>query len=226
MNMPNMSVTRQLIAKDLYLFRWLLVGTTGAGLVGLAAAATGEVGFNIGFLLWLTALIALGVMLALFGIAQERKERSLLFVMSLPLSPRDYVRTKLLGLLLCFLLPWGLLSLGACVLILAMPGIPDGLIVYALLLCFYLLLNYALVLCGALHISSEAGMGGVIILTNMSVSLFMMGVGRIPALASHMWAPEPVWNAAFWQFLAFEIGATLLVLCLPLFVAARRRDIL
>ncbi len=218
-------LTRKLIAKDLFLFRWLIAAVLLAGFAGLLIAATGETGFSIGFLLWLTALIALGVMLALFGIAQERKDRSLLFVMSLPLSPRDYVRAKLLGLLLCFALPWAALSLGACALILLAPAIPDGLLAYALLLCFYLLLNYALVLSGALHITSEAGMGGLIIVTNMSVSLFMMGVGRIPALASHMWAPEPVWNAAFWQFLAVEIVATLLVLALPLFVAARRRDI-
>ena len=219
------TLTRKLAAKDLYLFRWLIAGAVLAGFVGLAVAGLGETGFSIGFLLWLTALIALGVMLALFGIANERKERALLFVMSLPLSPQDYVRAKLFGLLLCFVLPWAALSAGAFALILMVPGIPDGLLPYAVLLCFYLLLNYALVLSGALHIASEAGMGAVIIVTNMSVSLFMMGVGRIPAIASHMWTPEPVWNAAFWQFLAFEIGTTVLVLSLPLFVAARRRDI-
>ena len=219
------TLTRKLAAKDLYLFRWLIAGGMLAGFVGLAVASLGETGFSIGFLLWLTALIALGVMLALFGIANGRKERALLFVMSLPLSPQDYVRAKLLGLLLCFVLPWAALSAGAFALILLAPAIPDGLLPYAVLLCFYLLLNYALVLSGALHIVSEAGMGAVIIVTNMSVSLFMMGVGRIPAIAGHMWAPQPVWNAAFWQFLAFEIGTTVLVLSLPLFVAARRRDI-
>lgn len=220
------TVSRKLIAKELYLFRWLIVAAVGAGLSGTAVAASGEMGFSIGFLLWLTALIALGVMLAFLGVAQERKERSLLFVMSLPLSPRDYVRTKLAGLLLCFLLPWAVLSASACVLILVMPGIADGLVVYAVLLCFYLLLNYAIVLSGALHITSEVGMGVLIILTNMSVSLFMMGVPRLPELGRHMLAAEPVWNAAFWQVLAGEIGATLVVLSLPLFVAARRRDIL
>ena len=62
--------------------------------------------FNIGMLIWLTTIIAFGVMLAMLGIANERKERALQFVLSLPLSHGDYVRTKMLGLMLCFLVPW------------------------------------------------------------------------------------------------------------------------
>jgi ABC-type Na+ efflux pump permease subunit len=219
-------LTRKLVAKELHLYRWLLVGATAAGFAGLLSAASGEVGFNIGFIVWLTAVIALGVMLALFGVASERKERSQLFILSLPLSHRDYVRAKLLGLLACFLLAWAALSAGALALIVVMPGIPDGLLPYAVLLCIFLLMNFAVVLCGALHIASEAAMGGLIILTNMSVSLFMMGVGRIPGLGQHMQAPAPVWNTPFWLLLAAQLAATGLALALPLFTAARRRDIL
>jgi ABC-type Na+ efflux pump permease subunit len=219
-------LTRQLIAKDLHVYRWLLAGGTAAGLAGLLMAATGEVGFNIGFIVWLTAVIAVGVMLALFGVSSERKEKSLLFLLSLPLSHADYVRAKLLGLLACFLLPWGVLSAAALGLVATLPGIPDGLLPYGVLLCVFLLLNFAVVLCGALHIASEAAMGGLIILTNMSVSLFMMGVGRMPGLGEHMLKPEPVWGTPFWLLLAAELAATLLALCLPLLVAARRRDVL
>jgi ABC-2 type transport system permease protein len=219
-------LTRKLIAKELYLYRWLLVGVTGAGFAALLPAASGEFGFNVGFLVWLTAIIALGVMLALFGVATERKERSLLFILSLPLSPGDYVRAKLLGLLACFFIPWALLSAGAVALVLVMPGIADGLLPYTVLLCVFLLMNFSVVLCAVLHVSSEAGMGGVIVLTNMSVSLFMMGVGRIPGLGAHMGAPEPVWNTAFWLLLAAELVIALIALALPLVFAARRRDVL
>lgn len=218
------TITRRLIAADLRQHRALMAGATAAGLLALPAAVTSETGFNIAFLVWLTAVIALGVLLAMFGVANERKERAQLFVLSLPVSPAGYVRAKLLGLLACFLLPWGLLSAGALGLVGAAPGIPDGLLPYGVLLCGYLLLNYAVVLSAALHIRSEAGMGGVIILTNMSVTLFMMGIGRVPGVGEHMLAPEPAWNGSFWLALALELGAALLALLLPLFIAARRRD--
>lgn len=217
-------LTRQLIAKEFFFYRWMLVGATAGGLAGLGIAVTGEMGFNIGFIVWLTAVIALGVMLALFGVATERKERSLLFLLSLPLSPGDLVRAKLFGLLACFLLPWAVMSGGALALVVAVPAIPDGLLPYAVLLCVYLLLNFATVLCAVLHIHSEAAMGGVIIATNMSVSLVMTGLGRLPGIGAFMQQPLPAWNTTFWLVLAAEVAVLLLVLSLPLLLAARRRD--
>lgn len=218
-------LTRQLVAKELHQYRWLMAGSVVAGLVGLGAACLGEAGFNVGFVLWLTALIALGVMLAIFGVQQERKERVLLFVLSLPLSPGGYVRTKLLGLLACYLLPWGVLSCAALTLVAAVPGIPDGLLPYGVLLSVFLLLEFAIVLSGALHIRSDGGMGALVIVTNMGVSVFMTSMTRLPDVATHMLGAEPVWNAGFWWLLAIELGATLVALALPLLIAARRRDI-
>jgi ABC-type Fe3+-siderophore transport system permease subunit len=68
-------------------------------------------------------------------------------------------------------------------------------------------------------------MGGLIILTNMSVSLFMMGVGRIAGLGEYLQAAVPVWNTPFWLLAAALLAATALFLALPLFFAARRRDL-
>ena len=61
-------------------------------------------------LIWLTTIVAFGVVLAMIAIANERKERTLQFVLSLPLSHGDYVRIKVIGLLLCFLVPWFVLE--------------------------------------------------------------------------------------------------------------------
>jgi ABC-type transport system involved in multi-copper enzyme maturation permease subunit len=98
-------LTRKLIAKEFYLHRWIIIGSTVAGVVGLLIAAEGKVRFNIGMLMWLTTIVAFGIVLAMFAIANERKERTLQFVLSLPLSHGDYVRIKVVGLLLCFLVP-------------------------------------------------------------------------------------------------------------------------
>lgn len=217
-------LTRKLIAKEFYLHRWLIVGSTVAGLAGLAIAAEGEVRFNIGMLTWLTAIIAFGVVLAMLGIANERKERALQFVLSLPLSPGDYVRIKLFGLFLCYLVPWAILSGGAVALLLARPNLPDGLLPFALLLSGFMLANFSVVLCGALHTASEGVMTLVIIVTNMNVTLFFFLVGGIPALNDHLRAAAPVWNDAFWIVLAAEAVTLLVALSLPYFVAARRRD--
>ena len=68
---PMNMLTRKLIAKDFYLNRWLIVGSTVAGLVALLIAAEGKIRFNIGMLIWLTTIVAFGIMLAMFAIAQR-----------------------------------------------------------------------------------------------------------------------------------------------------------
>jgi ABC-type transport system involved in multi-copper enzyme maturation permease subunit len=217
-------LTRRLIAKEFYLNRWLIVISTIAGLAGLLTAMEGTMRFNIGMLTWLTTIVAFGVVLAMMSIANERKERALQFVLSLPLSHGDYVRIKLLGLLLCYLVPWAVLSLSAVALILVMPNLPDGLLPNTVLLCGFMLANFSIVVCGALHTASEGVMTLVIIVTNMNVTLFIFLVAGLSPLSDQMHAPTATWNATFWTVLAVEIATLIITLSLPHFVAARRRD--
>jgi len=217
-------LTRKLIAKEFYLHRWIIIGSTVAGLAGLLIAAEGKVRFNIGMLMWLTTIVAFGIVLAMFAIANERKERTLQFVLSLPLSHGDYVRIKVVGLLLCFLVPWVILSAGAVTLIAVMPNLPDGLLPYAVLLCGFFLANYSVVLCSALHTASEGVMTLVIITTNMGITLFIFMVGALPSLNDHLMDPAPLWNSTFWTVLGAELATLVVTLSLPYFVAARRRD--
>ncbi len=219
-------VTRKLIAKELYVNRWFIGGAAVAAVVSVMACAFGETAFNIGALSWLTTVIALGVMLAIYGVMNERKEQSLLFVLSLPLSIGEYVRAKLLGLLLSFLAVWLVASGAAVAMVLIVPAVPDGLLPYLLLLCLFLLANFAVVLSGSLQARSEALVSATIIITNMGVSIFMFTVGAMPALKQHMFGPVPVWNHTFSTVLACELVVLIVALALPLATAARRRDFL
>ena len=219
-------VTRKLIAKELYVNRWFVIGGATSGVASALIATLGKTGFNVGALTWLTSIIALGVMLALYGIMNERKEHALQFVLSLPLSIADYVRAKMLGLTLCFLIVWLASSAAALLLVFGKESIPDGIAPYTVLLCFFMLANFALVLCGTLHAQSEALTSGVIVLTNMGVSIFMFTVGPMPGINEHIWAAAPVWNSTFWTVLGCELAVLAIAFALPFFLAARRRDFL
>ena len=59
-----LQLTRQLVAREFHQHRAMLLLATLAGLGALVVAASGPVAFNVGFLVWLTALIALAVLLA------------------------------------------------------------------------------------------------------------------------------------------------------------------
>jgi ABC-2 type transport system permease protein len=218
-------VTRKLIAKEVHVNRWLIVAAVVSILVSLGIAATGRVGFNIGSITWITGIVAFGVIMAFYGVTNERKENSLQFVLSLPLGPRDYLLAKVLGLLLCYLGVWVVATAGAVALVL-FSDVPDGMLPYTVLLAVFLLTNFSLVLCCALHARTEGAMNAVIVATNLFVTLYMFGVATVPGLTSHMYGPVAVWNGTAFAILAIELCALALTLSLPFLVAARRRDFL
>ncbi|WP_374013834.1 ABC-2 transporter permease [Pseudoxanthomonas koreensis] len=220
------AIVRRLIVKELYLNRWLIATTSVATMLSAATCAFGRAAFNIGALAWMTALIACGVMLAIYGVMNERKERSLQFVLSLPISIGQYVQAKTAGMLLSYLGPWLAASASAVALVLLSPGINDGLLPYVVALCGFLLANFAVVLCGALMARSEALVTAFIILTNMAVSVFLFVVGALPGIRDHMDGPAPVWNATVLGVLLVELAVLAIALVLPLLTAARRRDFL
>lgn len=217
-------VTRKLIAKEFHVNRYVVAGATAGGLLSVLVCALGKTGFNIGSLMWITVIIANGVMLALYGVMTERKERSLLFVLSLPLSIADYVRAKMLGLALCFFIPWLVATVAAVALVLIKGDVPDGLVPYTVLLSVYMLANFLVLLCWTLHVNSEAWISAAIVITNMGVSIYMFVVGAQPGLQDHIWSPTPVWNQTAWTVLIVELGVIALAFTLPFFLAARRRD--
>jgi ABC-type transport system involved in multi-copper enzyme maturation permease subunit len=218
-------LTRKLIAREVHMHRWLIGGSVLTGFAGLVVVARGgTMNFNVGFLVWLTTIVAFGVVVAMFGIATERKERVMNWVLSLPVAHGDYVRIKVLALLLCFAVVWFVLLSAALGFIVALPGLPDGLLPFAVLLGAFLLGNYSFVVCSALHSHSEGWMTVVIIVHNTVISLFMFAVAAIDDISRYMQGPVPVWNSAFWTVLAVELVVFLVLFALPFLVAARRRD--
>lgn len=219
-------IVSRLIVKELHVHRWMMLATGAAAVLSALACSLGRTGFNVGSLAWITAVIAGGVMLAIYGVAHERKEHSLQFILALPVSPGQYVLAKTAGLMLCFALPWLAASVSAVALVVVAPGVPDGLLPFVVALCGFLFANFSIVLCGALHVRSEGGMTAVIIVTNMAVSIFMFVVGALPGIRHHLDGPVPVWNGTVANVLLVEALVIVLALILPQFSAARRRDFL
>jgi ABC-2 type transport system permease protein len=217
-------LTRKLIAKELHVNRYYIWGAAIASVLCAVASHFGKLAFNIGMLGWITTVIATGVMMAIYGVMNERKENSLQFVMSLPLSVGDYVFAKLAGLLLSFGVVWLVATVAALALVKLSPTVPDGLLPYAVLLCTYLLVNYTVLLAGSLQARTEALSVAMIVVTNMGVSVYMFTVVTLPGLNRHMAGDMPVWNSTFFTVLACELLILIVALVWPLATAARRRD--
>jgi hypothetical protein len=94
----NPRVVCRLIAKDITLMRLPIALYTAAASAGLILAALGgQTGRNAGITLALNVLIGVSFHVMLGPVLGERERKTLAFVMSLPVTPRDAAVAKLLA---------------------------------------------------------------------------------------------------------------------------------
>jgi ABC-2 type transport system permease protein len=196
-------VVAKLIAKELSLNRLFMAGATFAGVLALAICLLGKVAFAVGAIMFLTALIAYAVTLPMFSVAGERKEKTRLFVLSLPVSRGEYVWSKMVGVSLSFLGPWLVLLIAALVLILTTP-IPDGMVVYATLVMMFALTDFCVIVCAAMLVTSEAAQAIVIIFMNMSVTFFIIGMGALTSVGADSGKDVIHWSTTALTILGVE----------------------
>jgi hypothetical protein len=196
---------------------------TAAGLIALGLMMLGRAGFAVGGILFITANIAGGIFIGSYGISQERKDQSHLFALSLPVSVLHLHLLKLATALLTFLVPWLLLTTAACSLALLDDGIPDGIVVYTLMVqgCA---LTFVCAYFAVISTSRSEGLAGFAILTmNMGFTLFMVSMGQ-PALRDPVSTANVVWPGYALLTLAVQLLVIVVSLLLALFVMSRRRD--
>lgn len=102
----NTRVIGRLVAKDCSLMRVPLAAYTVAALTGLIlAAGGGPAGRSAGITLALNVLIGVSFHVMLGPVLGERERKTLAFVMSLPVTPRDAAVAKLTSSFVLFLIP-------------------------------------------------------------------------------------------------------------------------
>jgi ABC-2 type transport system permease protein len=217
------SIVTHLLLKDLYLTRYLLVAAVAVGLACLGLATVGRIAFYVGAVSLLCIIIILNIFVVMAGIVNERKERTQLFVLSLPISTAQYVREKLVFSFLAFFVPWLVLTIAAVVVI-DVSSIPNGFIPFTLLVLTYLLLYNCVLLSVTLVKDSNGWNTAVIIFGNISINFWLAFLMILPAVNHSLWGAAPVWNRTEVLILSSEIGLSVLSLALGYLFAARKRD--
>lgn len=219
----NHSVFWALVRKDIYLMRGFISSILGVGVLSIALVFTGRIGFAIGGVLFLTANVAGAIFVCMYSVLTERKDQSRLFALSLPISGRDYGRSKLVGVCLSYGIPWAVLTAMALGLILVSPRANQGTLVYIIVLQGFVLALFSVVLAALFAVTSELMSGLLIMIVNVLFSLFMVAINQ-PSIAGQLRGPVPVWTPfAMWSVVG-ELVVLALSVCFVLAVTARRRD--
>ncbi|WP_326535391.1 ABC transporter permease subunit [Pseudorhodoferax sp.] len=207
----NRPAIRALVVKDWQLFEKQLAAYVLAGIGALALIGHAQKwSFYVGSLMLIIIMVAVACFAVSTSLLNERKDKTLAFVMSLPVSPLDFYLAKLIGNLITFGLPFLILAGGAVAVTLSTP-VPDGLITLVLLLCAHQLLAFCLSLCVAMQVESEGWNIFAMIGSSVLINPLMAGLSQIPDIARHWPTNEVVWS---WQALAILAAQLLLSLAL------------
>jgi hypothetical protein len=209
------SIAARLIVKDLYLHRWLIGIAFAGGVVSLLITGTlTQTGVGFGLVFYLTTVIAYGIVLVMHAVTLERNQKSLVFALSLPISPAEYLQAKMLAMLLGFVGPWALLTIATMVMI-AVTAIPDGMIPYLAVISILMLTNFCVVLAAALISRSDPLITLVIIVTNASVSLLFILMSTVPSLKDLASRDVHVWPPAALEIIGVELAVAVIAVALP-----------
>ena len=224
----NRSIVTRLILKDFYLQWPTLAGSLLLGFATLALALFGggsSVTFYVGSVSFICVLILLNVLLVGSIVAQEKKDRVILFVLSLPVSTTQYALAKLVSSLLAFLISFCLLG-AAAVLVIALTPIPHGLIPLTLAVMMYVCLYFCIFLAVALATDSAGWNTVVIVCGNVLLNFLIAWLLNRPSVAHASKAAAAIWTPEILATLAVETLGCLLALGAAVMTILRKKDFL
>lgn len=220
----NLPVIKLLIAKDWRLFQKRLAACVLAGIVALCliGMASGW-SFYLGSLLMIVVLVSASCFSISTSLLEERKEHTLAFVMSLPVTPLDYYLAKLAGNLVTFFVPFLVLLAGTLFVILFTP-LPNGLVPLALLVFGHVLLAYTVSLSVAMAVESEGWNVFAMIGSMLLINPLIMFLGQLPVIHDHVKTDNIVFGPIVVSILLVQLLASVAVLGVTGWVHCRKKS--
>ncbi|MBZ0113909.1 MAG: ABC-2 transporter permease [Thermoanaerobaculia bacterium] len=218
---------RRLVLKDWHFNRTAILICLGLGALSLKVLTLPSEGaFYAGSVLLISVVIGLGIHLVISTVVYERKHQTLPFVMSLPISPMEYVVAKILANLSIFAATWTILCVATLSVIWASPGLPNGLLPLAVILLAELFAAYCLTLAVALITESEGWTIVMLVVGNLFFNYFLYFITHLENIATHLQSPVAVWNRPVWWTLAAITTTISLSLAGTLVAQTRKTDFL
>ncbi|WP_263354263.1 ABC-2 transporter permease [Acidicapsa acidisoli] len=222
----NWTMVGRLIRKDWYLNRMPILFSIIGGVATLAAMAAmhgSTIAMVLGVIVVVTILVGIGAMVMMSAVV-ERRQQTLPFVMSLPISFLEYTTAKIVGGLLIFLVLWGAMLAGIVATILLAPGFPHGLIPFVTIMCVEILMTTCLVITVAVTTESQPWTVGATQVGALGVNGIGWSIVRLPEIGGTMRSTTVQWSGTATALLVAELALIALMLLITFFVQARKKD--
>ena len=221
------AMVRKLVIKDWQVYQKQLYGYLAGMAVALGLVATGiGPAQAAGSLLLLVLLLVVGTYAIQSSIMVERKQQTVPFIMSLPVTPMDVYWGKLLANLAIYLVPFAVVTGGLIALVLTKPLIPDGVVPWVAVVAGFMLVVFCVSLCVAIAVESEGwNVFGMLVMMTL-VGPFIWWVGMFDGIRSYMRGDVIVWNGASLGLLGAEAAVIVVAVLVTSWGHARKRAFL
>lgn len=226
--MMGPSIIKPLVLKDFEIMRTPILCWWTGGLLATALPwlFAGERVFMASLILFVTAMAGAGFHGVMQTVVEERREKTLPFIMSLPITVREYTSAKLVANLTLFAVVWITLSAASLVVAVGTADSPlaKGTIPFISIVLVGILLAYTIVLTTSL-VSESIGVSiAAIVIANIATQIFLWWIASLDGIRSTMGAGEAVWSRTALIVLGGQLLAVVGLLWLTYILQARKRD--
>jgi hypothetical protein len=219
------SVFWAVVRKDIYVCRAFGGAGLLSGLLALGLMATGKIGYAIGGVVYLSALVAAGIMIATYGFMADRKAQSRVFSLTLPISGQHHDLAKVTAAFLTYGVPWIILT-AVSVLLLPLSGaLPRGYVVYGLLVQGCCMALFSAMVAAMMVANSDLFVGLAVIINNIVFTLAIMILSQ-PSVSGPMQGSRIVWTDVAVWFLTVEVSLLVVSVLVAISIVLRKRDYL
>ena len=224
--MKNLKMIRILFLKDLFLSRWILFAYLIGGLASCAIGAIPNP--TMGFIsLILIVTVAVGAGMYLLGdlLIGEGSENTRSFIMSLPVSLRDYSLAKISVVLTVFMIPWVMMLAFSIFMIVVLPGEKLGAIPLTIVIFLELLAAFTVQLVAAAITESLGWTISVMVGCNVFFNVFLMTLMSRPEVSESAKSEVLSWPTFLAQVAGFELLIVVVAIAVAIIFQSRKRDL-
>lgn len=226
----NSSIIPQLVRKDFLMMRktiviFCLVSLTAIGVTGLLVGRVPNwVLVNIAFILLLAPIATCGIVVLMKTIVAEKEKSTQLFIMSLPVTAKEFTLSKLLVNLPVFGTLWLAVSGVAFYFAVGLGLFPAGTVPFIIMILLGVLVAYVGILSVSFLFQSQS-------ITILSICIFELGtvaylwvIAFLDPIANHVYGPDMVWNLTAITIVSTQVLVIIAALLMTLHLQNKKRD--
>ncbi len=219
------TIVSKLVLKDLSIMKVPTLLWWSCGLIAVAIVAFGgSTMLNFASILFVSSMAGAGIHAIMRTVVEERREQTLPFIMSLPITIAQYNSAKLISNLVIFGVVWITLTIATYVIVITNETLPLGYMPFLAIVFVGIFLANTAILATSLITETIGGCIAAIIGANVGTQMFLWAVNGLEGIRSTINGAQAAWNNTALIVLTSEVAIIIALIVLTYVLQSRKKD--